>query len=229
MDKVIELCNITKEYGTKTKTKVLFGVDLEVYKGEITAIIGQSGSGKSTLLNIIGTLDNASSGSVIINGSDIGDLSADKLAELRNKTVGFIFQFHHLLPELSVLENVLMPSSIMENKFSFKNKQRAMDFLKLVEMDKYASKNALELSGGQKQRVAIARALMNNPKVILADEPTGNLDSKSTQTVYELFRKINQELQTTILLITHDQRVAQQADRIIEISDGKIVSDVRKS
>lgn len=227
MDKVITLKNIEKEYGTVVKNKVLFDINLDIIEGEFTAIIGQSGSGKSTLLNIVGTLDNASSGDVIINGKNIGELSSNELSKLRNQTIGFIFQFHHLLPEFNVIENVMMPKYINEGKFTKNEKEYALELLTLVEMNKYASKNALELSGGQKQRVAIARALMNRPSIILADEPTGNLDSVTTDIVYDLFRKINRELKTTIVIITHDRRVAQKADRIIEINDGRIVLDVR--
>ncbi len=228
MDKIIELNSIEKEYGTQIKTKVLFNINLDIYESELTAIIGQSGSGKSTLLNIIGTLDNASAGRVMINNSDTQKLTQDELAKLRNEGIGFIFQFHHLLPELSVIENVMMPKFIKDKKFSKDEKEYAMNLLDLVGMKQYYSKNANMLSGGQKQRVAIARALMNKPNIVLADEPTGNLDSVTTDLIYDLFRKINRELRTTIVIITHDQRVAQRADRIIEISDGKVISDVRK-
>ncbi len=228
MDKIIELKHIEKEYGTTVKTQVLFDVNLVINKSEFVAIIGQSGSGKSTALNIASTLDNTTRGEVIVNGINITEFSNKELSKLRNKTLGFIFQFHHLLPELSVIDNVMMPAYIESKKFDQTNKAHALELLELVGMKKYYKNNAKELSGGQQQRVAIARALMNKPEIILADEPTGNLDSVTTNTIYDLFRKINRELKTTIVVITHDQRVAQKADRIIEVNDGRIISDVRK-
>ncbi len=228
MDSLIKLQKIEKEYGKSVKTKVLFGIDLEIKEGEFVAIIGQSGSGKSTLLNIVGTLDNPTFGEIIIDGINTKNKSSNKLATLRNKTMGFIFQFHHLLPEFSVLDNVMMPYFIEKKKFDRSQKAYALELLELVGMKGYEKRNAKDLSGGQQQRVAIARALMNKPPIILADEPTGNLDSNTTNIIYELFRKINRELNTTIIVITHDQRVAQQADRIIEISDGEVISDIYK-
>lgn len=225
MDSVIKLENIIKEYG---ETRVLFGINLNIKRGEFCSIIGQSGSGKSTLLNIIGTLDKQTSGKVIINGTDTTANNDLELAKLRNLDIGFIFQFHHLLPEFSVLENVLMPSYIDNKMMSKKNEQYALELLDLVEMKKYAYRNANELSGGQKQRVAIARALMNKPAIILADEPTGNLDSVTTEIVYDLFSRINRELDTTIIIITHDKEIAQKTERVIEIIDGKITADITR-
>ncbi len=228
MANVITLSKIEKEYGTTFKNKVLFGIDLEINSGEFVSVIGQSGSGKSTMLNIVGTLDNATSGEVIINNINTKNMTNNELAKLRNQEIGFIFQFHHLITELSVLENVLLPSSIKSKKFTLKEKDYAMELLRLVEMEEYANKNAGQLSGGQQQRVAIARALINKPAIILADEPTGNLDSETSEKIYDLFRKINLELKTTLVIITHDQRVAEKTNRIIEVKDGKIISDVTK-
>ncbi len=228
MDSVIRLENIKKSYGDKITTTVLFGVDLNINRGELVAIIGQSGSGKSTLLNIVGTLDKQSSGNVLFEDININSFSNKQLAELKNERIGFIFQFHHLLPEFSVIDNVMMPYYIKKSKFKKDNIDYALELLNFVGMKDYYKRNANALSGGQKQRVAIARALMNKPSIILADEPTGNLDSKTTDQVYDLFRKINRELNTTIVVITHDQKIAQKCDRIIEITDGKIVSDIVK-
>lgn len=226
MANVIQLEKIYKSYDNN---EVLHGIDLQINSGEFCAIIGQSGSGKSTVLNIMGTLDKQTSGIVKINGKDTTNLSSNELAKVRNSDLGFIFQFHYLLYEFSVLENVLMPEFIKESKPTYKDKAYALELIELVGLKGYESRNAAELSGGQKQRVAIARALMNKPKIILADEPTGNLDSKTTEIIYDLFRTINKELGTTIVIITHDNNVAQRADRIIEITDGEIVADIYKN
>ncbi len=226
MANVIQLENIYKSYDNN---EVLHGINLEINSGEFCAIIGQSGSGKSTVLNIMGTLDKQSDGVVKINEKNTTNLSSNELAKIRNNDLGFIFQFHYLLYEFSVLENVLMPSFIEASKPTYKDKDYAMKLIELVGLKGFESRNSSELSGGQKQRVAIARALMNKPKILLADEPTGNLDSKTTEVIYDLFRKINEELQTTIVIITHDNSVAQRADRIIEITDGKIVADIYKN
>lgn len=228
MASMIQLTNVNKIYGETVKTQVLFDVSLDIEAGSFVSIIGQSGSGKSTLLNIIGTLDEATTGDVRLGGISCKGMKANELAQLRNQSIGFIFQFHYLLPEFTALENVLMPYRMWHSKIDHKTKERAQELLTLVGLESRMNYQVNMLSGGQQQRVAIARALMNNPKVILADEPTGNLDSEGTESIYELLRDINQTLQTTFIIITHDQRIAQKADRIIEVKDGRIVLDVTK-
>jgi len=178
------------------------------------------------LLNILGTLDKPTGGEVYIDGKRTDQMNKNQLAELRNQTLGFIFQFHHLLPEFTVLENVLMPYLIKNPNATKEVYKRAEKLLDLVELSKVINNKASKLSGGQQQRVAIARALINNPKIILADEPTGNLDSNTTETVYKLLRDINKEFKTTFIIVTHDRKIAEKTDRIIEIKDGKIHLDI---
>jgi len=229
MPNVMELHQITKIYGTKIRTQVLFGIDLSFEKGSFNSIIGQSGSGKSTLLNILGTLDRPTDGDIVINGKNTKSMQQKELSVLRNESIGFIFQFHYLLPEFTALENVLMPYWISKKPITEAIMKRANELLDLVGLAKYKNNPATNLSGGQQQRVAIARSLINNPAIILADEPTGNLDSDSTEQVYELLRQINQKYQTTFIIITHDRHIAEKADRIIEIKDGKINLDITKT
>lgn len=227
MAKLLELKDINKVYGDKIKNQVLFDVNLEFEESSFNSIIGQSGSGKSTLMNIIGTLDKATSGKVIIDGQDTSQLNKKELAVLRNETIGFIFQFHHLLPEFSVIENILMPYRIKNNnKVSKEAIDRANRLADIVGLGKVKNNRSTDISGGQQQRAAIARSLINNPKIILGDEPTGNLDSETTKTVFDLMKEINEEFKTTFILITHDKKVAEQADRIIEIKDGKVNMDI---
>ncbi len=226
---VMELHNITKIYGNKIKTQVLFGVNLAFQEGSFNSIIGQSGSGKSTLLNILGTLDRPTDGDIIINGINTKNMKGRELSNLRNEALGFIFQFHYLLPEFTALENVLMPYKISKKPITEETIKYANELLDLVGLTKVKSNLAVNMSGGQQQRVAIARSLMNNPKIILADEPTGNLDSDSTEQVYELLRTINKKFNTTFIIITHDRHIAEKADRIIEIKDGKINLDITKT
>lgn len=228
MDKVIQLKNISKIYGTKIQTQVLFDLNLDIEAGSFNSIIGQSGSGKSTLLNILGTLDKPTRGEIIINGKKTIDMKPRELAKLRNETLGFIFQFHYLLPEFTALENVLMPYRIRGEKITRETMEKANELLKLVGLEKVKNNLATQMSGGQQQRTAIARSLMNNPKIILADEPTGNLDSDTTEQIYDLMRTINKTFNTTFLIITHNQHVAEKTDRIIEIKDGRIILDIRK-
>ena len=225
MPNVIELKNINKIYGTAVKTQVLHNINLNIEEGSFNSIIGQSGSGKSTMMNIIGTLDQPTSGEVFINGKRTDLMKKNELSELRNQTIGFIFQFHYLLPEFTALENVLMPFRIQDENISKETRDRADELMNLVGLEKVKNNLATNMSGGQQQRTAIARALMNNPKIILADEPTGNLDSDSTENIYNLLRDINEKMKTTFLIITHDRKIAEKADRIIEIRDGKIAMD----
>jgi lipoprotein-releasing system ATP-binding protein len=229
MPNVMELKQVTKVYGSKIKTQVLFGIDLAFEEGSFNSIIGQSGSGKSTLLNILGTLDRPTDGDIVINGKNTKRMTGRELSDLRNADLGFIFQFHYLLPEFTALENVLMPFRISKKPITEEAIGYANELLDLVGLSKYKNNLAVNLSGGQQQRVAIARSLMNNPKIILADEPTGNLDSDSTEQVYELLRKINLKYKTTFIIITHDRHIAEKADRIIEIKDGRINLDIKKT
>ncbi|MBS7131756.1 MULTISPECIES: ABC transporter ATP-binding protein [Clostridium] len=225
MMSALELKNITKVYGEKVKTKVLNNTDLTINEGEFVSIIGQSGSGKSTLLNIMGTLSKGSSGTLYINGINVEGMNKNELADLRNSKLGFIFQFHYLLPEFTVLENILMPYSISGKKVNKEILERANELIDLVGLTKVKNNMATDLSGGQQQRAAIARALINSPKIILADEPTGNLDSNTTNEIYNLLRDINKKYNTTFVIITHDNRIAEKADRVIEVLDGNIIKD----
>lgn len=226
MANILELKNINKIYGEKIKTQVLFDINLGFEESSFNSIIGASGSGKSTLMNIMGTLDKATNGEVIIDGKNISNMNKNQLASLRNETIGFIFQFHYLLPEFTVLENILMPYKIKHNKVTKEALNRANDLIEIVGLGKVRNNKATDISGGQQQRVAIARSLINNPRIILGDEPTGNLDSETTETVYDLLKKINKEFKSTFIVITHNKRVAEKADRIIEIKDGKVNNDI---
>jgi len=228
MDNILELQNITKVYGTSVKTQVLTDINISFKKGSFSSIIGQSGSGKSTLLNIMGTLDEPTSGKVFIDGTETSRLSKNALADIRNKKIGFVFQFHYLLPEFTAIENVLMPYRISKGAVDKGAVERAKELMEITGLAEVMNNNATKMSGGQQQRTAIARALLNNPDMILADEPTGNLDSNSTENIYNLLRDINEKFGTTFIIITHDRRIAEMADRIVEISDGKINVDIFK-
>ena len=226
MNTILELKNINKIYGKEIKTQVLYDVNLSFGQGSFNSIIGQSGSGKSTLLNIMGTLDKPTDGTVIIDGKNASEMSVRQLAALRNDVIGFVFQFHYLLPEFTALENVLMPYEIKSGKPTREVIEKATEYMKLVGLEGVKNNLATRMSGGQQQRTAIARALINEPRIILADEPTGNLDSDSTETIYELMREINEKTGTTFIIITHDKKIAEKADRIIEIKDGRIHMDI---
>lgn len=215
---MIEVKDIWKSFG---ELEVLKGVHLEVKKGEIVAIIGKSGAGKTTLLQIIGTLDRPTKGEVLIDGTNVFTLGEKELAAFRNRHIGFIFQFHQLLPEFTALENVCIPAMIAREKES-DYKPRAEQLLRDLGLGERMNHKPNELSGGEKQRVAAARALMMQPSIILADEPTGSLDEKNKEELSELLIHLRQEYGQTILLVTHDKELASIADRIIEIKDGRI-------
>ena len=223
----MRLENIDKVYGTKIQTQVLFNLNMSFPPGSFNSIIGESGSGKSTLLNIMGTLDKPTRGKVYINGVDTVSLNIKQLAVLRNETLGFIFQFHYLLPEYTTFENIMMPYFIKGKQPGKKEMQkRADELIEMVGLEKVKNNLAGEMSGGQQQRAAIARALFNQPQVILADEPTGNLDSETTDRIYKLLKDINEEMQSTLIVITHDKKIAEKTNRIIELKDGKIYLDL---
>lgn len=226
MSKIIELKNVDKIYTGAVDTQVLFDINLSFDSGSCNAIVGESGSGKSTLLNIMGTLDKPTRGEVIIDGIKIGDMDNNELAELRNETIGFVFQFHYLLPEFTAIENVLIPYLIKNRRASKKIMEKANELFEMLGITKWKNSPVTKMSGGQQQRTAIARALINNPKILIADEPTGNLDSDTTNKICGSFREINQRFGTTFIVVTHDRGVAGKTDRIIEIRDGRIESDV---
>ncbi|NCB41322.1 MAG: ABC transporter ATP-binding protein [Clostridia bacterium] len=218
---------LTKEYGISVVTVALDDVSIALNAGEFSSIIGQSGCGKSTLLNMLGALDKPTRGSLYFQNRDLLQMDDTELAEFRNSNIGFIFQSHHLLPEFTALENVLLPTWIESGMADRKKEKRAKEILDLVGLSDRMNNLANNLSGGQQQRVSIARALINNPNLILADEPTGNLDSDSTDQVYELLRQINKDLGLAFLIVTHDRHIAEKSDRVIEMSDGKIVNDYK--
>ena len=226
MSNIIELKNVDMIYTGAVDTQVLFDINLSFDSGSCNAIVGESGSGKSTLLNIMGTLDKPTRGEVIIDGIKIGDMDKNELAELRNETIGFVFQFHYLLPEFTAIENVLMPYLIKNRRTSKKIIEKANELFEMLGITKWKNSPVTKMSGGQQQRTAIARALINNPKILIADEPTGNLDSETTNKICGSFREINQRFGTTFIVVTHDRRVAEKTDRIIEIRDGRIESDI---
>lgn len=225
---VLETRGLKKTYFGKVDVPVLFGIDIRVRAEEFVAVIGQSGSGKSTLLNLLGALDTPTEGTVLINGIDISTLEENDMARLRNDEVGFIFQFHYLLEEFTCLENALMPLTIREGYVSETDRERVIDLLERVGLRTQVSKRPDEMSGGQNQRCAIVRALANSPKIVLADEPTGNLDSHSGEEVFELMREMNRQSGVAFVMITHDDRLAQAADRILLIEDG-LVHEISKA
>ena len=221
----MEAKSITKVYGTVVRTHALRGIDLKIKAGEFAGIIGYSGSGKTTLLNILGALDRPTEGSLWFEGQQVSLMNDNQLARFRNRKIGFVFQFHHLLPEFTALENVLMPTWIEAKSGSRKKQERAEELMALVGLTDRMNNRATDLSGGQQQRVAIARALINEPALILADEPTGNLDSESTEQVYSLLRDINAKLGTAFVVVTHNDHIAAKSDRVIEMKDGMIIRD----
>ena len=222
---LIEMIGVNKVYGGAVPFNALSDINLKVDRGEFVAIVGQSGSGKSTLLNIIGTLDRPTTGSYILDGNKIADLADAELTKVRGEVVGFVFQFHYLLPDFTVLENVLMPASGTKFRPTATDREEAIKLLDRVGVGDQRDKLITNISGGQQQRVAIARALMASKPLILADEPTGNLDSVNSEEVFKLMREIHSEKKTTFLIVTHDDRIADRCDRIIRIADGRIVED----
>lgn len=216
--------NLYKVYKDgKINLEVLKGINLEVKKGEILCIIGPSGAGKSTLLNLLGGLDRPAKGKVFFEGQDLYALSERKRARIRNKKIGFVFQFYHLLPEFSALENVMLPAVIDTISFS-QAKERARELLWLVGLEERINHKPTQLSGGEQQRVAIARTLINDPDIILCDEPTGNLDSERGEQIAELLRNLNQEKGKTLVVVSHEEKIAKMANRIIHIRDGRLIS-----
>ena len=224
---VLRLQQVDKTFnaGTPLASQVLHDINLRLCRGELAALIGPSGSGKSTLLNLIGLLDTPSSGELYLLGQPTRDSDDATRTALRNQAIGFVFQFHHLISAFSVLENVLMPLMIRHGKPSRAERQRALELLAEVGLADLAERRPTQISGGQQQRVAIARALVTRPPLLLADEPTGNLDSRSAQGIFEVFLRVNQQLGCAILVVTHDQQLANSCQRIIQLSDGHIVAD----
>jgi lipoprotein-releasing system ATP-binding protein len=216
---MLEARGIHKSYG---KLHILKGVDLDVNKGEIITIVGASGAGKSTLLHIIGTLDQQDQGTVRLNNVEVGSLSSKKLSAFRNEHIGFIFQFHHLLPEFTALENICIPAFIA-NKGKKQTEHRAYELLDLLGLKDRAHHKPNELSGGEQQRVSVARAMINNPSIILADEPSGNLDSNNAESLHHLFADLRDRLQQTFVIVTHNENLANMANRKIFMKDGQII------
>lgn len=223
----LQLQEIRKAYniGMPSEVEVLHGIDLTIKRGEFVALIGPSGSGKSTLLNQIGLLDKPTSGELYVTGQATTQLEDSDLTRLRAKSIGFVFQFHNLLPEFTALENVMLPLLAARGRPDEAMKLRAAELIEQVGLSKVGKHMSNDLSGGQQQRVAIARALVMQPPLVLADEPTGNLDTESANTIFELLRRVNEESGTSFLIVTHDPRLAQRCDRIIELVDGRIDSD----
>ncbi|MEE0895932.1 MAG: ABC transporter ATP-binding protein [Bacteroidales bacterium] len=216
---MIKTSLLNKKYG---ELHVLKDVDLHIMPSEIVALMGASGAGKTTLLQIIGTLDKADSGQILINNRDVTKLSDNKLSEFRNKEIGFVFQFHHLLAEFTALENVMLPALIgKQNKKG--TEERAKELLNIMHLYDRANHKPSQLSGGEQQRVAVARALINSPSVILADEPSGNLDSRNAKELHEYFFKLRETYKQTFLIVTHSEELAKMSDRMIEMQDGKII------
>lgn len=218
---MIEIKGITKSFGS---LQVLNNIDLCIEKGEIVSIVGPSGAGKTTLLQILGTLDKPDSGSVVVDGIETNKLSANKLSEFRNKHLGFVFQFHQLLPEFTAIENIMIPAYIAGMKPK-EARNRAEELLEFMGLSDRATHKPNELSGGEKQRVAVARALMNNPAVILADEPSGSLDTKNKEELHKLFFELRDKFGQTFVIVTHDETLATLTDRTIHLKDGKIVDN----
>ena len=223
----LQLGGLRKSYGvgTAVETEVLHGIDLTLRQGEFAALIGPSGSGKTTLLNLIGLLDRPDAGRIVIGGQDAGALDESALTRLRGRSIGFIFQYHHLLPAFTALENVMMPALVARGCLDLAMRETATGLLERVGLAAWKDHKTSDISGGQQQRVAIARALAMSPILVLADEPSGNLDTENADTVFDLMRNVNETGGTTFLIVTHDPRLARRCDRIIKLVDGRIVAD----
>ncbi len=223
----LEAKNLVKYFYSPEKTQVLKGLTFTVERGEFVSVMGKSGCGKSTLLYLLSTMDTAYEGELLIDGVKLTGKSSQYLSQVRNEKIGFVFQFHYLLHEFTVLENVMIPA-LKLGKFPRKELEyRAMEKLRIFDMQDHALKKANQLSGGQKQRVAIARSLINDPLIIMGDEPTGNLDKKNSDIVFGIFKELAQEFHQTMLIVTHDPEFASGTDRIIEMEDGRIINDYR--
>jgi lipoprotein-releasing system ATP-binding protein len=222
---ILRVDGVVREYGDRVRTRALDGVDLELHRGELTALIGPSGSGKSTLLNVIGLLDRPTAGRVVLEGVETTRLDDRARTRLRGRTIGFVFQFHHLLPAFTAIENVMLSVWGGEGAVDAAARQRARELLESVGLSHRMTSRASNLSGGEQQRVAIARALARDPLLVLSDEPTGNLDTAAADDVFELMRTFNRERGTTFLVVTHDPRIAGRCRRVVEIVDGRIAGD----
>jgi lipoprotein-releasing system ATP-binding protein len=221
---ILEAKSISKSFHVPVEMEILKDISFQLEKGEFVSIMGKSGCGKSTLLYILSTMDSEYSGELLINDQLITGQKPLVLSQIRNEKIGFVFQFHYLLSEFSVLENVMLPAKKLGKKSREEIKHDAITKLKLLDMEDQATKLTYRLSGGQKQRVAIARALINNPLIIMGDEPTGNLDSKNAETVFNIFKELSEKEKLSLLVVTHDEDFAKKTNRIIQLEDGKIIS-----
>lgn len=224
----LKATNLNKYFHDPVTFQVLKNITLEVKKGEFVSIVGKSGCGKSTLLYLLSTMDTDYEGTIDINERKVTGLSLNDLARIRNNSIGFVFQFHYLLPDFSCLKNVMIPAMRLGKLSAKEIEEKAYEKLRLLGVEEQALKRADRLSGGQQQRVAIARALINEPAIIMGDEPTGNLDSKNTQVVFDMFQQLSKEMGQTIITVTHDEDFAHKSDRIIEMADGEILSHGHK-
>ncbi|MBP1612860.1 MAG: ATP-binding protein [Bacteroidetes bacterium] len=225
MDKVLSVNSVVKYFHNPQDFQVLKGITFDVNKGEFISVVGKSGSGKSTLLYLLSTMDTDYEGTISVNGTNVTEMGQNQLAAFRNEHIGFVFQFHFLLPDFSVVDNVMLPALKLGRYPKEVVYDKAVNLLKLLDVSGQEDKKASRLSGGQQQRVAIARALINDPTIIMGDEPTGNLDSVNTKNVFDIFRQLSKERNQTIIAVTHDDDFARNSDRIIELVDGRIVND----
>lgn len=223
MDTILEAHHINKTFNRPTKNQVLYDVSFKIERGDYVSIIGKSGSGKSTLLYILSTMDTQYDGTLLIDQESMVDRSQTFLAHIRNKKIGFVFQFHYLLDEFTVLKNVMLPALTLGTYSASEIRERAMNKLEILGIKHLAQNNAKMISGGEKQRVAIARALINDPDIMMCDEPTGNLDKKNSDNVYAIFKRLTQEFNQTLLMVTHDVEYAEKCPRVIELEDGRII------